>query len=59
VNVPVATVAIGRTGAINSAYLAIQILALEDKVLAEKLIDDRIEKVKKVESDSLNLETIL
>ena len=34
---PVATVAIGKAGAKNSAYLAIQILALNDKELAEKL----------------------
>lgn len=35
---PVACVSIGKAGAINSAILAIQILALEDKKLAEKLI---------------------
>lgn len=35
--VPVATVAIGRAGAKNAAVLAIQILALSDSVLREKL----------------------
>jgi 5-(carboxyamino)imidazole ribonucleotide mutase len=35
--VPVATVAIGKSGAKNAAVLAIQILALSDKSLAAKL----------------------
>lgn len=56
---PVATVAIGKAGAINSAYLAIQILALNDNELAKKLRDDRIAKAKKVETDSATIESIL
>ena len=56
---PVATVAIGKAGAINSAYLAMQILALEDDELAIKLKEDRIAKAKKVEMDSLEIETLL
>lgn len=39
--VPVATVAVGRAGAKNAAYLAAQILALNDPSLAQKLVDDR------------------
>jgi len=35
--VPVATVAIGKHGARNAAYLALQILALSDNAIAEKL----------------------
>ncbi|MBR5901076.1 5-(carboxyamino)imidazole ribonucleotide mutase [bacterium] len=35
--VPVATVAIGSHGAKNAAYLALQILALQDEALAERL----------------------
>lgn len=35
--VPVATVAVGKTGAKNAAILAVQILALSDKMLAKKL----------------------
>ncbi len=35
--IPVATVAIGKPGAINSAVLAVQILALEDEELKKKL----------------------
>lgn len=56
---PVATVAIGKAGAINSAYLAMQILALENDGLAVKLQEDRITKAKKVEMDSLEIETII
>ena len=56
---PVATVAIGKAGAINSAYLAMQILALDNEELAIKLQEDRIAKAKKVEMDSLEIETII
>ena len=53
---PVATVAIGKAGAINSAYLAMQILALSNKELAIKLKEDRVSKAKKVEMDSVDIE---
>ena len=53
---PVATVAIGKAGAINSAYLSMQILALEDDDLRIKLEEDRIIKEKKVEVDSSDIE---
>jgi len=56
---PVATVAIGKAGAINSAYLAMQILALTDDELAQKLKEDRNDKAKKVEVDSLDIEVLL
>lgn len=56
---PVATVAIGKAGAINSAYLAMQILALDNSELAIKLEQDRIARAKKVEMDSLEIETII
>ncbi len=56
---PVATVAIGKAGAINSAYLAMQMLALNDEVLMEKLRSDREDKALKVESDSQSIETLL
>jgi phosphoribosylaminoimidazole carboxylase PurE protein len=39
--VPVATVAIGKSGAKNAAVLALQILALSDNNLAQKLDDFR------------------
>lgn len=56
---PVGTVAIGKAGAVNSAYLALQILAITDKELAQKLLDDRQEKAEKVESDSKTVEVRL
>ncbi len=56
---PVATVAIGKAGAINSAYLSMQILALDNEDLRVKLLEDRIAKAKKVEMDSLEIETII
>ena len=56
---PVATVAIGKAGAINSAYLAMQILALDNEELAIKLKEDRIAKAKNVEMDSMEIETII
>ncbi len=53
---PVATVAMGKAGAVNAAYLAMQILALEDEDLHVKLQEDRILKAKKVELDSSEIE---
>ncbi|MDQ7046068.1 MAG: 5-(carboxyamino)imidazole ribonucleotide mutase [Sulfurimonas sp.] len=59
VGMPVATVAIGKSGAINSAYLAMQILSLANEELSVKLKEDRIAKAKKVEMDSSEIETII
>lgn len=56
---PVGTLAIGTAGAVNAAYLAVQILALQDDELQVKLQEDRISKAKKVELDSSEIETIL
>ena len=51
--VPVGTVAIGKAGAKNAAILAVQILALSDSELAEKLADFKKRQEKKViEKDS-------
>ncbi len=57
--IPVGAVAIGKAGAINAAYLAIQIMALQDDELKIKLQEDRISKAKKVELDSSTVEVIL
>jgi phosphoribosylaminoimidazole carboxylase PurE protein len=46
--VPVATVAVGKAGAKNAAVLAVQILALSDNSLAEKLADFKQAQAKKV-----------
>ncbi|MGG7047707.1 MULTISPECIES: 5-(carboxyamino)imidazole ribonucleotide mutase [unclassified Campylobacter] len=56
---PVATVAIGKAGALNSAYLAMQILALQDSELATKLKDNRKEKQEALKADSAKVEVIL
>ncbi len=40
--IPVATMAIGKSGARNAAILAVQILAVADPALAEKLAADKI-----------------
>jgi 5-(carboxyamino)imidazole ribonucleotide mutase len=56
---PVATVSLGHAGAVNAAYLAMQILALDNEELRMKLLEDRIAKAKKIEMDSMEVETIL
>jgi phosphoribosylaminoimidazole carboxylase PurE protein len=51
--VPVATVAVGSSGARNAAYLAARILALADAAIGERLRQDRSEMERKVlESDA-------
>ena len=56
---PVGTLAIGKAGAVNAAYMAIQIMALGDDELRIKLQEDRVSKAKKVELDSSEVEVIL
>ena len=56
---PVATVALGKAGAINAAYLAIQILAVTDPELSIKIKEDRIIKEHQVINDSKDVEIIL
>ena len=46
--VPVGTLAIGESGAVNAALLAAQILALEDPQIQKKLIAFRKEQTEKV-----------
>ena len=55
-SMPVATTSIGKAGAINAAYLAMQILSLRNDELAGKLLEDRVMKAKKVELDSQEIE---
>ncbi|HFP7489751.1 TPA: 5-(carboxyamino)imidazole ribonucleotide mutase [Campylobacter jejuni] len=57
--IPVGTLTIGKAGAINAAYLAMQILAIYDVDLAQKLKEDRLEKEKKLISDSKEVEVLL
>ncbi len=51
--IPVGCLAIGESGAKNAALLAVSILALEDKQLAEKLEAFRAEQTRKVLEESL------
>jgi phosphoribosylaminoimidazole carboxylase PurE protein len=51
--VPVASMAIGKAGAVNAAVFAIQVLALSDEKLAAKLADFRkSQRQKVIEKDS-------
>lgn len=50
--VPVACMGLGKSGAINAALLAIQILSLEDSVLADKLRAYKADQASKVEASS-------
>lgn len=54
--IPVATVAIGKTGAKNAAYLAAQILALGDADLAQRVKDEREANSEKVQSQDKALQ---
>ena len=51
--VPVATMAIGKAGAINAALMAIQILGNQDRNLREKLANFRANRAKQVEESTL------
>lgn len=57
--IPVATVAIGTTGAKNAAYLAAQILALSDVKLAERLQQERAAAAEQIQIKNTALQTIL
>ncbi|AJC92779.1 5-aminoimidazole ribonucleotide (AIR) carboxylase [Campylobacter subantarcticus LMG 24377] len=57
--IPVATLAIGKAGAMNAAYLAVQILAIEDESLAQKLLEDRKKQQEKLIQDSNAIEVFL
>lgn len=57
--IPVGTLAIGKAGAQNAAYLAMQILALNDAKLAQALKEDRETKENKLVADSKSVEILL
>ena len=50
--IPVATVAVGKAGAKNAAYLAAQILAVADDALHQKVVQDRSDNRAKVEAQN-------
>ncbi len=56
---PVATVAVGKSGAKNAAYLAAQILAVTDDTVAKKLREDRDENGAKVQVQNERLQNEL
>ncbi len=53
--VPVATVAVGKPGARNAGLLAVQILAVSDKKLSDKLADFKKEMIRAVEQKDRQL----
>jgi len=57
--IPVATVAIGKQGAKNAAYLAAQILATADDALQQKLVQERADSAKAVMQANADLQKTL
>lgn len=57
--IPVATVAVGKAGATNAGYLAVQILALADAGLALRLREDRASMTAAVEQKNRTLQETL
>ena len=57
--IPVATLAIGKAGAVNAAYLAVQILALNDENLALALKNDRKTQENQLVADSKSVEVLI
>jgi phosphoribosylamine--glycine ligase len=55
--IPVATVSIGKPGAVNAGILALQILALSDNRLQNKLLDYKHELAAKVEEKAKKIES--
>jgi len=54
--IPVATVAVGKPGAVNAGILAVQILAVGDPALVEKLANHKAAMAAKVEEKAQKLE---
>ena len=54
--IPVATVAVGKPGAVNAGILAVQILAVSDPALADKLADYKAQMAAKVAEKAQKLE---
>ena len=57
--IPVATVAIGKAGAKNAAYLAAQILSLSNEPLARLLRDERVANARDIQSKDAALQAKL
>jgi len=54
--IPVATVAVGKAGAVNAALLAVQILALGRPDLARKLVDHKRSLIAKVKDGNARIQ---
>ena len=52
---PVGTLALDKVGARNAAWLAAQILALQDSLLAERIVTERQKMIAQVEADAASL----
>jgi 5-(carboxyamino)imidazole ribonucleotide mutase len=57
--IPVATVAIGKAGAKNAAYLAAQMIALSDANLAKRLLQDREDNARAIAEKDAELQKSL
>jgi 5-(carboxyamino)imidazole ribonucleotide mutase len=57
--IPVATVAIGKAGAKNAAYLAAQILSVADPAMADKLRAERAANAQQIAAKDAALQTSL
>jgi 5-(carboxyamino)imidazole ribonucleotide mutase len=57
--IPVATVAIGKAGAKNAAYLAVQMLSLSDAQLAQALRDERNANAQEIDAKNAALQATL
>ena len=57
--IPVATVAVGKAGAKNAAYLAAQILAVSDDTLHQVVVKERSENRAKVEAQNASVQASL
>lgn len=57
--IPVATVAVGKAGARNAAYLAAQMLALADPAISARLEADRAENRERVQGQNQRLQSEL
>lgn len=56
--IPVATMGIGKAGAKNGAVLAARIIALQDPVIADRLVQFRSKMVEEVEEKARRIETL-
>ncbi len=53
--IPVATMCIGKSGALNAALFAVQVLALQKPELTEKLLRKRKENAEKIENTRVDI----